>query len=269
VTSTADPAVPRHPAVPDGALVERLRRAGCVFAEDEARLIEAHPATAAQREELVAARVAGTPLEYLLGWAEFGGLRVAITPGVFVPRRRTELMVREAAARLHPGDVLVDLCCGSGAIAAAIAQQVPGLRIVAVDIDPVAVRCAEANLAGLAARVRCGDLDVPLAAELAGHVAVITANTPYVPSAAVATMPPEARDYEKRQALDGGTDGLDVQRRVAAVAARWLAPGGHVMVESSDAQADAAAALFAARGLTTTVVRDHALDAVVVVAQAP
>src|SRR5690606_11440977 len=100
-------------------LVARLRRAGCVFAEDEARLLR-EAASGAELEALVARRVAGAPLEVLLGWTDFAGLRVAIAPGVFVPRRRSELLARLAAEALPPGGVVVELCCGVGAIAAAV-----------------------------------------------------------------------------------------------------------------------------------------------------
>ena len=103
-------------AVPDSAIVTRLRAAGCVFAEDEARLLMSAAGTPAELDAMVGQRAAGLPLEQVLGWAEFCGLRITVAPGVFVPRRRTEFLVRQAVAIARPGAVIVDLCCGAGAI---------------------------------------------------------------------------------------------------------------------------------------------------------
>ncbi|GAB3534926.1 putative protein N(5)-glutamine methyltransferase [Phytohabitans suffuscus] len=250
------------------SIVERLRAAGCVFAEDEARLLTAAADAPADLAALVARRVAGEPLEHLLGWAEFCGLRIAVDPGVFVPRRRTALLVREAvtllAGRPSPPTV-VDMCCGSGALAAAVAAAAGPVTVHATDADPAAVRCARRNLAPAGGHVHQGDLDAPLPESLRGRVDVMVANVPYVPTAALAHLPPEARDHEPRAALDGGADGLDVLRRVAAAAPTWLAPGGHLLVETSDRQAPAAAAAFAAAGLTPRVVTDDTLAATAVV----
>jgi hypothetical protein len=128
--------------VPDATdLVATLRGAGCVFAEDEARLLTAAARDDADLGRLVRQRVAGTPLEHLLGWVEFDGLRIAVEPGVFVPRRRTELLVREAAGRAPPRAVVVELCCGAGAVAAAL-TALATIEVYAVDVDPAAVRCA-------------------------------------------------------------------------------------------------------------------------------
>src|SRR6201996_895575 len=135
-------------AVPDSAIVTRLRAAGCVFAEDEARLLIAAARTPAELDVMVGQRVAGLPLEQVLGWAEFCGLRITVTPGVFVPRRRTEFLVRQAAALARPGAVIVDLCCGAGAIGAALAAAEEGAEVYAADIDAAAVRCARQNIPG-------------------------------------------------------------------------------------------------------------------------
>src|ERR1700751_1700531 len=167
-------------AVPDSVIVTRLRAAGCVFAEDEARLLIAAARTPAELDVMVGQRVAGLPLEQVLGWAEFCGLRITVTPGVFVPRRRTEFLVRQAAALARRGDVIVDLCCGAGAIGAALAAAVEGVEVHAADIDPAAVRCARQNLP--ADRVYQGDLYAPLPAALRGRVAILAANVPYVPA---------------------------------------------------------------------------------------
>ncbi|MGW5055391.1 putative protein N(5)-glutamine methyltransferase [Actinokineospora sp. NPDC004072] len=237
------------------ATVGRLRAAGCVFAEDEAALLLDLP----DPGPAIARRVAGEPLEHILGWAEFAGLRVAVEPGVFVPRRRTEALVR-AAAELG-GSVVVDLCCGSGAVGMAVEAALGPLDLTAVDIDPRAVHCARRNLG--ADRVLQGDLYAPLPDRLRGQVDLLVVNAPYVPTAAIATMPPEARDHEPRVAIDGGADGLDVHRRVAAGAAGWLAPGGRLLIEAHESQAPAAAAAFAEGGLKVAVLADEDVTIVI------
>lgn len=254
-------AVPRPPRAD---LVARLRAAGCVFAEDEARLLTEAAHTPGELAALVERRVDGEPLEQILGWAEFCGLRIVVEPGVFVPRRRTELLVVQAAARARPGAVVVDLCCGSGAVGAALLAGLP-IELYAADIDPAAVWCARRNI-GARGQVFEGDLDEPLPPGLRGRVDVLVTNAPYVPTAAIATMPPEARDHEPRTALDGGPDGLDVARRVVAAAPRWLAPGGHLIIETSEGQAPRLLEIVSAGSLTAWVVRSDDLDATVVVA---
>lgn len=247
------------------SVVSALRAAGCVFAEDEAQLLLAEARTRAELEAMVSRRVTGVPLEYVLGWAEFCGLRMAVDPGVFVPRRRTELLVREAAALTRPRAIVVDLCCGSGAVGAALAATAGPVALHAVDIAPDAVRCARRNLAAAGGRVYEGDLVAPLPAALRGHVDVLVANAPYVPREAVDLLPPEARLYEARAALDGGADGLDVLRRVLSAAGRWLAPGGHVLVEVGEEQAAQTLEVVVRTGLAPRLVSDDELDATVVV----
>jgi len=253
--------------VPDSVIVTRLRAAGCVFAEDEARLLMSAARTPAELHAMVDQRVAGLPLEQVLGWAEFCGLRITVAPGVFVPRRRTEFLVRQAVTIARPGDVIVDLCCGAGAIGAALAAAVERAEVHAADIDPAAVRCARQNLPG--GRVYQGDLYAPLPAGLRGRVAILAANVPYVPSEEIGFLPPEARAHEPRAALDGGADGLDVLRRMAAGAAGWLAPGGHLLSETSERQAPLAEAVLAAVGLTARVARSADLEATVVIGRLP
>ena len=247
----------------ESPVVQRLRAAGCVFAEDEARLLIAAAATPAELAALVDRRIAGLPLEHLLGFADFAGLRIAIEPGVFVPRRRSEFLARQAAAAARPGAVVVDLCCGSGAIGAAVRAAVPEIELYAADIDPVAVRCARRNVFG---QVYVGDLFEPLPEALRGRVSVLVANVPYVPSESVGLMPLEARLYEPLAALDGGPDGLDMVRRVAGAAGDWLAPGGHVLVETSERQAPAAMEVFDRNGLPSRMAADDELGATVVIA---
>jgi len=244
-----------------------------------------------------------------------------VAPGVFVPRRRTEFLVWQAALLIRGDDpaqppapcsspagtrpprlgvgethpprpplgethpprsplgrairppvplgrhVIVDLCCGAGAIGAALTAAADRAEVHAADIDPAAVRCARQNLP--AGHVYLGDLYEPLPARLRGRVGVLTANVPYVPTAEIGFLPPEARAHEPRAALDGGMDGLDVLRRVAAGAPGWLAPGGYLLTETSVRQVPAAEAVLAASGLATRVARSDELDAPVVIGQWP
>ncbi|SDG45780.1 release factor glutamine methyltransferase [Lentzea fradiae] len=237
--------------------VNRLRAAGCVFAEDEAALLEEAATGPEHLEELVRQRVGGLPLEHVVGWAMFCGQRVVVTKGVFVPRHRTELLV-DLATDLKPA-VAVDLCCGSGAVGAVLRHRLPDATVYAADIDPVAVACARQNLTN----VFEGDLFDALPSHLKGTIDVVVANVPYVPTDDIRFMPVEARDHEARIALDGGADGLDVLRRVAAQAVSWLRPGGHLLSETSERQAPAALAAFAAAGLNAKLVTCEDVNAVV------
>jgi release factor glutamine methyltransferase len=257
----------RDPALSADAITGMLRAAGSVFAEEEAQLLIESASSPDALVAMVGERVAGVPLEHVVGWAEFCGLRIAIDPGVFVPRRRSELLARTAAELClsTPGSVVIDLACGSGAIGTAIATLAAGVELHATDIDPAAVACAGRNLEPVGGQVYAGDLYEPLPGVLRGRVSVIAANLPYVPTEAVALMPPEARDYEPLVALDGGPDGLDVLRRAATGAAAWLRPGGHLLIETASGQADHAAAAFAAAGLAPTVARHEELGATVVI----
>jgi release factor glutamine methyltransferase len=269
-------------------LVARLRAAGCAFAEDEARLLTEAAGSAAELQALAARRVTGEPLEFLLGWVEFAGLRLTVEPGVFVPRQRTQLLVAETLAALRPGGVVVELCCGVGAVGAAVLAARPDVELHAADVEPVALRCARRNLRERAS-VYEGDLYSALPEALRGRVDVLVANAPYVPSEAIALMPPEARLHEPRVALDGGPDGLDVHRRITASAPDWLGPstgrgdaaaapgaigsaaggGGVLIIETSRVQAARTAQLATRAGLLARVVRDEQLDATAVVAVRP
>ncbi len=266
--STADPL--RYSAV-----VAELRTAGCVFAEDEARLLLAQARSSEQLGEMVGRRVAGDPLEYILGWADFCGVRIVVRPGVFVPRRRTALMVSEAIAlarQQHSPNggrpVVLDLCCGAGAVGAAVAARLGQCEIYAADIDPEAVACARLNLPPDAGTFD-GDLYAPLPDTLRERVDLLVANAPYVPSDAVRLMPPEARLHERRAALDGGGDGLALVRRVIIGAADWLTPGGSLLVETSEGQAGSAVAAARSAGLASRVAEDDDIGATVVIATRP
>jgi release factor glutamine methyltransferase len=271
-------------AVLQTSIVARLRAAGCVYAEDEARLLRAEAGSPAELAVMVDRRVAGVPLEHILGWAEFCGVRIALDPGVFVPRRRSEFLVAEAAALRRPAGVggigvrgeadrargtavVVDLCCGSGAVGVALASLLDGVEVYAVDVDPAAVSCARRNLPD--GRVFEGDLYEPLPASLRSGVELLVANAPYVPTEAIGLLPPEARAYEPRVALDGGADGLEVVRQVAAGAASWLTPGGHLLVETSADQATAVSEALVLGGLVPRLARSEELDATVVIGARP
>lgn len=236
------------------SVIGKLRAAGCVFAEDETRLLISAARTPAELAAMVDRRAAGLPLEHVLGWAEFCGLRIAVDPGVFVPRRRTEFLVRRAAALAPPRAIVVDLCCGSGAVGVALAAALDRVELHAVDIDSAAVRCARRNVAA-GGHVHEGDLYGPLPADLRNRVDVLVANAPYVPTGEIGLLPPEARRHEPRTAVDGGADGLDILRRVIAGAPRWLAPGGKVLVEVSERQAPRLIETLARHGLIPRVTR--------------
>lgn len=235
-------------------LVARLRAAGCVYAEDEAAALRELPAE--RLEAAVVRRESGEPLEHVLGWVDIGGLRLAIEPGVFVPRQRTLLLVNEAARLTPPGSRVLDLCCGCGAVGRLLAERVPGLDLDAADVDARAVAVARRNLAPVGGRAWCGDLVDPVPAALHGRLATITANVPYVPSGAEHLVPGDLRAAEPRFTRDGGDDGLDVLRRVAAIAATWLAPAGHLLSEVAEHQVPEALAVLEAAGL----VAGHLVD---------
>jgi release factor glutamine methyltransferase len=245
-------------------VVARLRAGGCVFAEDEARILVAAAADPASLEQLVLRRVAGEPLEYIVGAVEFGGLQVSVMSGVFVPRQRSLLLVEVASELVGPTATILDLCCGSAALAAVLAARLPDAAVVAADIDPVAVACAEINLAGRG-QVYRGDLFDPLPSTMRGGLDIVVCNAPYVPTAAIATMPPEAREYEPQATLDGGADGLDLLRRVAAAAPQWMARPSHLVMEVGERQIDTAQEIFAGAGFAASVRRDDDRGAIAVV----
>ena len=197
-------------------------------------LTEAAGGDPGRLESLVRRREGGEPVEWIVGWAPFCGHRIRLAPGVYVPRVQTEVLARRAAERLPRDGVAVDLATGSGAVA--VVLQSAGATVVATEVDPRATACARAN--GIT--VLEGDLDEPLPADLEGRVDVLTANVPYVPTAAISLLPRDVQEHEPRLALDGGPDGLDLVRRVVALAPRWLRPGsGRLFVEIGPDQADA------------------------------
>ncbi|TYB36184.1 peptide chain release factor N(5)-glutamine methyltransferase [Micromonospora sp. AP08] len=222
------------------------------------RLALADGLTPAQRDRLdtlVDRRVAREPLQHLTGVAGFRHLELAVGPGVFVPRPETELLAGWGIeqARRSPAPLVVDLCSGSGAIALAVAQELPSARVVAVERSPAALDWLRRNAAERAAagdrpiEVVAADVTDPgLLADLVGRVDVLLCNPPYVPRSVV--VPPEVAGHDPDEAVFGGADGLDVIRPVVGRAAALLRPGGVLGVEHDDTHATAVPALLAADG---------------------
>jgi release factor glutamine methyltransferase len=248
--------------------VVRLRAAGCVFAEDEAAVLtEAAGDDDVALAAMVSRRALGEPLEQVVGYADFCGVRVRLLPGVFVPRVRSELLVRlgaEQAAHRGTGrrPVVVDLCCGSGALGLAVQHRVPDIDLHAADLDPAAVACARRNLPEEI--VHQGNLFDALPHYLRGRVDVLLANVPYVATRHIPLLPSEAKDHEPHVALDGGPDGLSVFRAVTAGAPDWLAPAGILLSEITEAQAAEAAEAVELAGLDADLIRDDDHEAQVI-----
>ncbi len=204
-------------------LVDRLRAAGCVAAEEEAgELLDAAP-TSEMLETWVVRREGGEPLAWIIGRIRFCGRALHVDTGVYVPRSQSEELVGRALSRLGRGRA-ADLCTGSGAVAAALQAGAPGATVVGTDLDPRSVECARRN----GVRVVLGDLAEPLADR---SFDVVTAIAPYVPTGDLGLLPRDVTGFEPRRALDGGRDGLDVLRRIVTSAARVLRPGGGLFVE--------------------------------------
>ncbi len=223
-------------------------------------LVTAADPTPAQRREydaLLARRAAREPLQHLLGVTGFRHVELFVGPGVFTPRPETELLAGWAVERATALDrpVLVDLCTGSGAIAKALADELPVAEVHAVELDPAAHAWAERNLAGTGVDLRQGDLAEAFE-DLLGTVDVITCNPPYVPLTAWESVAPEARDHDPHLALFSGDDGLDAIRVLERRAAALLRPGGWVGVEHADVQGESAPAVFSTSGRWSEV-RDH------------
>ena len=226
--------------------VARLRRAGCVFAEQEAAVLTAVAAGAdrpgARLEELLQRREAGEPLEHLVGWVDFGPLRLHVGPGAFVPRQRSRALAQHAvaAARRTPVPVVVEACAGVAPIAAAVARALPHAVLHVTDVDAVPLEHAARNLPSTAG-VHCGPLLGGLPQDLRGRVDVLAAVPPYVPDTALHLLPREAREHEPLRALLGGRDGLVHVRVLVGEALGWLRPGGRLLLELNPAQIAAAA----------------------------
>lgn len=257
---------------------DRLREAGVASPEHDADELLAHvlgvPRTTlaladgvtdeqrATFDALVARREAREPLQHLTGSVTFRFVELAVGPGVFVPRPETELLAGWAVDRARElvdagvEPVVVDLCTGSGAVARAVAHEVPQARVYAVELDAAAHAWAERNLAGTGVELRLGDM-ADAFPELDGEVHVVTCNPPYIPLEAWESVAPEARDHDPELALFSGADGLDAFRVLERRAAALLAPGGRLGAEHADAQGASAPAVFTATGRWRDVV-DHA-----------
>jgi release factor glutamine methyltransferase len=220
-------------------LAERLAAAGFISAREEAQELRT---AAGGDDELLAAlaerRLAGEPLAWIVGSAEFCGLRVRVAPGVYVPRPHTEGLALHAAGRLPADGIAVDVCTGSGAVAAVLADRRPGATVLATDADERSVACARAN--GVDARI--GDLFAPLPAAVRARVDVVTAVVPYVPTSELPSLQRDTFAFESHLAYDGGPDGTAVLRRALAGAAAVLRPGGAALLELGGDQAGLLAA---------------------------
>lgn len=185
-------------------------------------------------EELVSRRLTGEPLAWITGATEFCGLQIAVDPGVYVPRWHTERLAERAAELLPDGGAAIDVCTGSGAVAAVLQARRPAARVMATDLDEASVACARRN--GVEAYL--GDLFGAVPAELAGRTFVIVAVPPYVPTRELPLLQRDTLTFESPTAYDGGPDGTDVLRRVLAESPRFLRPGGTVLLELGGRQPD-------------------------------
>ena len=229
-------------------LVARLRAAGCVYAEDEAAEIRrVHGDDEKALDAMVAARRAGVPLEQALGVARFAGVEVEVGEGVFVPRTRAEPLVDEAVAAAPDARVVLDLGCGSGAIAAALHRRLPQAHVHAVDIDPVALRYAARNGRRHGFEVHLGDWWQALPRPLRGRIDLAVAYLPHVPTARLSGIAGDYRAHEPERAVAGGADGLDPLRAVLAGMDEWMSPDGLLVTFVADEQHIAARTLAGAR----------------------
>jgi release factor glutamine methyltransferase len=227
----------RKPYDPE-SLCEVLSRAGFVAAAEEAEQLVASAAGDADLlDSLADRRLSGEPLAWITGSASFCGMEIQVEPGVYVPRWQSEPLARLAVRRLPANGVALDLCTGSGAIAAVLAAHRPGARVMASDLDPRAVACAELN----GVNAYWGDLFDPLPGWLEGSVDVVVAVVPYVPEPALRLLPRDTLTFESSLAYDGGHDGTDVLRRVLRDSPRFLRRGGVLLLELGGEQADALA----------------------------
>jgi release factor glutamine methyltransferase len=237
------------------------------------------PAETDALRELVLRRSRREPLQHILGVACFCGLDLVVNRNVLVPRPETELLAEagwvflqkhptsniqpptsnEPAAGPEAGvPAALDFGTGSGCIAIALAVKCPGARVVALDASAEALAVAQQNATkhGLTQRIEFCRGDGFAALPPGARFDLIISNPPYIPSAEIASLEPEVRDFDPRAALDGGTDGLDFYRRLAAEAAGFLRPDGRLMVEFGDGQAEALREIFTAQGWTVEAVRE-------------
>jgi len=231
-------------------LTALLEEAGFVAADEEAEdLLDRAAGNGELLDALVARRLTGEPIAWITGRVTFAGLQVRVDPGVYVPRWHTEALARRAVARLPGHGVAVDLCTGTGAVAAVLRAAHPDARVVATDVDPLAVACAAAN----GVEAYAGDLFAPLPEELRGMVDVVVGVVPYVPTPDLPLLQRDTFAFESARAYDGGTDGADVLRRVIADSPAFLRPGGALLLELGGDQADLLASDLERLGFTDVV----------------
>lgn len=229
-------------------VIRALGAAGCVAPAEEAEeLVRAASEGVGDLDALVARRERGEPLAWITGSIDFCGIRVRVDRGVYVPRSHTEALARRASSLLPPDGIAVDLCTGSGAVAAVMRSARPDATVLATDRDQVAIACARSN----AVTALLGDLDEPLPPSVEGRIDVMTAVVPYVPTEELHLLPRDVLAFEPRHALDGGPGGTALLERVAELSARWLRPGGRLLLELGGDQARALAPTMAVAGLST------------------
>nr|WP_114559358.1 peptide chain release factor N(5)-glutamine methyltransferase [Desertihabitans aurantiacus] len=254
------------------AAAAELATAGCPAPAAEARVLACHllgldpgqlvlapamtPEVHERYRELLRRRAGGAPVQHLTGEAWFRHVRLEVGPGVFVPRPETEVMVGWAVQQLAdaPAPLVVDLCSGSGAIAKALADELPRARVHAVELSEEALAYAERNLAGTGVALHAGDLADALP-ELDGSVDLVVSNPPYIPLEAWESVATEVRDHDPELALFSGLDGLDAMRTLSGTARRLLRPGGLLTAEHAEVQEHSVVELFVADGWQQ--VRDH------------
>ncbi|MDQ4124185.1 MAG: peptide chain release factor N(5)-glutamine methyltransferase [Actinomycetota bacterium] len=195
-------------------------------------------------------RLAGEPLQYVLGTAAFRRLELKVGPGVFIPRPETELVAEHAMARLRRGGVLVDLCTGSGAIALSVADERRDARVVATELSPTASQWATSNRDSLGLRVDVysGDLFEPLPSDLAGRVDVVVSNPPYVDPSERSILPSDVVDHEPDEALFAPREGTGVIARIASAAPGWLRRDGWLVLEIGASQGHAVTEILRGTG---------------------
>lgn len=229
---------------------ERLLSAATGLSRLELYTQHDRPLTPEERgsyRSLIERRAAGEPLQYLTGEMPFRHIVLRVHPGVFIPRPETEILVDVGLESLKGAEspVVLDLCAGSGAVAASVAHEVPASRVYASEIVPETAEAARINIERLGltdrAQVFLGDLFEPLPRELLGTVDLVLSNPPYVPSGDIPELPDEVRGFEPLVALDGGPDGLDVARRIMAEAPKWLRDGGTLAMELDETRVEDAA----------------------------
>ncbi|NMM91288.1 hypothetical protein B2J88_44490 [Rhodococcus sp. SRB_17] len=231
------------------ALTETLRGAGCVFAEDEAEIIWNSVSNFQELESWTHRRIAGEPLEQIVGWVQFAELRLRVGPGVFVPRQRT-LLLADATADLVGtinNPVVLEAFCGVAPVAATVLDRHPRTNVHVTDSNSTALSYAQANTDFRAATYQ-GDVLSGLAVELRCKVDVIAAVPPYVPDSEARFLPREAIDFEPGEALFGGSRGLDCIAALLSDAQAWLADEGSLLIEMNPGQVPAVLQLAAPLG---------------------